>query len=610
MAIGLSGLFLNPAGLLSALFIIPFLLLYLIKPKPHHETIPSLLFIMKDRGRSNINNLFRTFLKDILLLFQLILLLLIIGAVARPYIKVPRKYLVKETVLLVDTSASMQAHGDARFKDAIKIAKENLGKENTIILIEQNPDILVEKVSSRRAEEALNRLKPTDTATDLTSALQLANGYANPGTRIVVISDFIPSAGDHDYNTVADALEGTGALVEYHPVTSSSKNVGIVDLAVGEVTSKVWIKNSNTRPKQVTLKISDAKQQVLLGPSETKEITFKTPPGITKLSILEKDDLAVDNNAWISTPEKNTIKVLIITNDEKNVKNSNFLLALNIIAKNFPIRFDISYAEPPKIPNMDYDVYIVDQANLDLILPGYVKKIEEVVEKGGAMIIFQQPSLFSLDWRNLLPVVALNDGTGGRASVVPEEVLGLTKDIEFGQVSSYMKVKSIDGATVIAKAVDPLIVMKKSGKGTVLYYGIDDNRGSFSRDPSYPVFWRRVFDLLTDRPSLENLNLKTGGILSLHKETTVKTPEGTIKSSLIQLKRAGIYTLPDRSLAVNLLSSGESSITTPQNLTRSETNKEGGGVEKAPKEVTDTLLWVAILMLILELLYMKYRGDL
>jgi len=605
----LGGLFLYPAGLATALVLIPFLLLYLIRPKPQRAPVPSLLFLMRDRGKGNINSLFRTLFRDLLLVLQLLLFLALILAAAKPYIDVPRTYLVEQTVIVLDVSGSMQA--DGRFDQAISLAKENLGKENTIILLQQNPRVLVERVSSSRAKAALGTVKPTATTTALTDALQLAGSYAGTGTRVVVISDFSATQGDLDYETATAALEGRGAIVDYLPVTGGSHNVGIIDLIVGPSTSSVWLKNYDARPEQVTLDISDAKQQVLLAKGETKEITFTTPPGVAELKIEEKDDLMLDNEAWTSTPEKNSIKLLAITNHRGIVQRSNLLLAMSIIQQNFPTSFDVEYAQPPKMPTLDHDVYLVNQASLNFILPGYVKDLKEKVNQGAGLVVIVQPDLFSLDWNDLLPVAPAQDLQGGRASIVPAAASGLTADIEFGQTASYLRVTAKDDATVVAKTEtgDPLIVLRRQGRGVVLYYGLDDAKASFSKDPSYAVFWRRAFDLLTDRPSLANLNVRTGSLIALTKKTTVKTPKGTVTGDLLSLDWAGLYVLPDRTIAANTLSDKEGDLSVP-NVTREQTDVNEKGTEKAPLELTNGFLWTAIALLLLEILYIKYRGDL
>lgn len=458
----------------------------------------------------------------------------------------------------------------------------------------------------------MKQLTPTETTTDITDALKLAETYATTGTRVVVISDFNPTAGDTDYNTEADAVAALGAIVNYLPVTSpATHNVGIIDLAVGPVTSTVWIKNYDAQPEQITLQISDAEQQVLLAPGETKEVDFKTPAGVTQVHIKEDDDLLADNTAWTSTPAKNNVKILLITNNQAVVQKSNLLVALNVISQNFPTTYDITYAIPPEMPDLDgYDVYIIDDTDLNLLLPGNIRDIKTKVGAGASFIAFTQNDLFSIDWQGLLPVQPANDTNGLRASITAPAVTTLTQDVEFGQTSNYLRVIAAQDATIVAATPDdPIIVLGPEGQGHVLYYGLDDSKASFSKDPSYPVFWRRIFDLLTNRPSLENLNLHTGAILSLPVPENIKTPTGTITASMLPLENAGLYVLPDRTIAANMLSDGESNLAT-QNVSKSQTAEEATAqTEKEPLELTDYILWAAIAFVLLELLYIKYRGD-
>ncbi|MBR9692341.1 VWA domain-containing protein [Candidatus Woesearchaeota archaeon] len=603
----LSSFFLNPAGIVTAFVLIPFIILYLIRPKPHHERIPSLLFIMKDTGKTNVNSFFRTFLKDILFLLHFLLLLLLIAAVMQPYIEVPHSFLAEQTILLVDASASMQS-GD-RFDRAIAIAESNLGRENTVITITGNPAVLLERAGAGKAKDTLKTLEPTDTETSISDALHLASSYAGAGTRVVIISDFIATAGDRDFDTAAALIESSGASVEYEHVTSNANNVGIIDLAVGPTESQLWIKNYNRRPADITLKISEAEQQVLLGPGESKEITFNTPPGIAKISIEEEDDLDADNTVWTSTPEENEVDVLFITNDRTAVEQSHAILALKVISQNFPTKFNVEFAEPPKMPKLNHDIYFFYEANLDFILPGYVKDLKEQVENGASVVIFTQEALFSIDWQGLLPVSPVEESSGQRGAIVPNQEV-VTEDIEFGQANEYLRVKTAENGIVIASiGDDPVIVMAQPGKGNILYYGIDDEKASFSRNPSYPVFWRRVLDRLTHRPSLENLNVRTGGILTFPTETKVKTPGGTLTGTIIPVERAGLYTYRDRTLVANMISDEESELNKPVNLTRAIGQEGNGSTDKVPKDLSDYLLWLALALLILEIIYLKYRGD-
>ncbi len=603
----LTNYFLEPRGLWTALALLPLILLYLIRPKPRLERIPSLLFILKDLGKDNTRSFFRNFLRDPLLILQLLFLLLLIAAAAKPYITIPRTALASHTILIIDTSASTQA--DDRFEHIIAIARDHLGKENTIILAQARPETIGERLSVRRAEKLLETLEPTDTTTDLTGALQLASTLAAPETIVEVISDFNPTTGDPDYDTAADALEALGATVNYHPVTSDGSNLGITDLRVGPTRSSVWIKNYDRRPRTTTLRIAGNDQELLLAKGETKRVDFETPTGTAELHLLTDDVLAVDNTAYLSTPEKTTIRLLIITNDKEGVEQSKLLVALDVLGRNFPTSYDLTYAEPPKLPTLDFDAYLIWNANLDFLLPGHIRNLKERVQDGAALIFLDQHNLFSIDWQGLLPVEAVNNSAGTRATIIPEPH-SLTTDIEFGQVPSYRRVKAAPDTTILAKtAHDPIIVLGTNGKGSTLYYGLPDD-SSFTTNPSYPIFWRRTFDLLTHRPNLATLNRRTGDLLVFPRRTTVRLPSGaTQETALLSLDHAGFYQLPDRIIAANLLSDREGALE-PHNLTRRAGNEAGETTDRVPYELTDTLLLAALTLLFLEVLYLKYRGDL
>lgn len=602
----LNDYFLSPFGLWTALALLPLILLYLIRPKPRHERIPSLLFVLRDLGRDNTKSLFRNFLKDLLLLLQFLFMLLVILAAAQPFIEVERTALIEHTILIVDTSASTQA---GRFERLIDAAQEALSKHTTLIEAQGNPRVIGEQLSLRKAETLLDELQPTDTTTDLTGALQLANGHAGPGTRVVVVSDFIPTTGELDYTPAADALEAIGALVEYKPITTQTENIGITDLRVGPARSSLWVKNYNERPESITLRIAGNDQDVLLAKGETKRLDFDTPAGTAELRILEEDSFAVDNVVHTSTPANTVVKLLIITNERQTVEESKLLIALDVISRNFPTRFEISYAEPPKLPTFEHDAYLIWETNLDFLLPGHIRSLKESVADGAAIIFMGQEDLFSVDWQGLLPVEWVNNSQGGRATLIPEPH-SLTTDIEFGQVPEYQRVKAAEGTALIAKTeYDPIVVLGSTGKGRTLYYGIPE-ASSFTKSPSFPVFWRRTFDLLTHRPSIATLNLRTGQVVTLTRETSVITPTGTEETDILVLDDAGLYTLPDRVLAANLLSDREGMLATPQNLSRADEEATGDAEDRVPRALTPFFLLGALALLFIELLYIKYRGDL
>src|SRR3989344_2261365 len=131
----LSGGFLDPGKILWPLaFLIPLVLLYLIRPRPVNVSIPSLMFILKDMGKSRLLHFFRTLLRDILLLLQLLAVLLLALTLAKPFIDGERESLVQQSILIVDVSASTRAFGDDTFETIRDAALERVTGDTVIIL--------------------------------------------------------------------------------------------------------------------------------------------------------------------------------------------------------------------------------------------------------------------------------------------------------------------------------------------------------------------------------------------------------------------------------------------------------------------------------------------
>ena len=98
----------NPYGIYSLLSIIPFIILYLIKPKPKIMTIPSLMFLIKMSGANKITSFFKQLIKDWLFFLQLLAILLSILIISQPALTYLHDITSSNTIIVLDVSASMQ----------------------------------------------------------------------------------------------------------------------------------------------------------------------------------------------------------------------------------------------------------------------------------------------------------------------------------------------------------------------------------------------------------------------------------------------------------------------------------------------------------------------
>lgn len=613
--------FLEPKLLYALLLLIPFILIYFIRPKPRHEVIPTLMFLFKDMGLNKKTTFLRRILHDLLFLLQLLILVLLLTALAKPYINVTKESLFKNTVIVLDASASMKADYESRtrFDEAVSIAKKNLGMVNTLIVVKKTPNVVLVDKPAGEVKEYLKSLKSSDSPTNLYDAVIAAGSYAKGDSRVVVISDFIDTETDSSLSTAKKTLESQGIKVDFIRVFKPVRNVGIVDLKIEDKKTTAVIRNYADEEAVVKLKVNSLEETINVPPASQELFSFSTPPGVAKLELElqgEKDGFLTDNTAFISTTGDAKRKVLLITNNPSPKKT--FLFNVFDVMKNT----EITVAVPPKIPDLEnYDVFIFKDINPSLILPGtYKGVINEVESQGKALVIAAQPDLLGIDYQGLLPFGVMNiTKTSSPLNILPTSTESLSSDLSFGITKKYFKLKPVEGKSFVTIAAtedkNPVITFMRQGNGKHFYYGIldeDSEAGStFPKSPDYFVFWKRLIDLATDTPSLSELNMKTGSIINLKEEQLVNTPEGRIRTDKLMLDNIGLYTLKDRAIAINLLNHAESDINNQGSIDEkgfaqpSERFKE-----KVPYELTDYFIIIALILLLFEFLYIKLRGDL
>ncbi|HJO02307.1 MAG TPA: BatA and WFA domain-containing protein, partial [Candidatus Woesearchaeota archaeon] len=375
--------FANTLGLIALASLIPFIILYLRKPRPQDRIIPSLMFILQNKKTSKQSDFLRKFLTNLLFFIQLLALIGLSIAVAEPFIKVPYDVSLENTIVVLDVSASMQAdeRGTTRFEKAIREGKKALSGKNSIILAENIPLIVLEDEEEKTASGILDSLQPKATTTNLGDAMLLAKDILQdrPG-RVVVISDFSNVDGP-DLLAVKKAISSEELIVNFIDVSNNAENAGITDMDVRKHSIKIYVKNFNSIRKQISLKlikdggvIADSGDIEVL-PNSIESFMFDdTPTGVSKIELNPKDDLDVDNVVYISAPLKKKVNVLLITNN-KDTNLENALLASRDIALNVvnpPVLTLNTYGE--RIEPFEHDVIVIHNINnigkRDGILPG------------------------------------------------------------------------------------------------------------------------------------------------------------------------------------------------------------------------------------------------
>ena len=329
-----------------------------------------------------------------------------------------------------------------------------------------------------------------------------------------------------------------------------------------------------------------------IAPYSVETALFSTLPGKSMIEIDNKDDFSVDNTAYISSPMKEKISVLLITNQ----RNSNLELAL----KSSP-KIALAIEEPPRLGSLDYDIIIFSNFNVNILLPSTPRDVERFVKNGANVIIMSQPDIKLVNWFDLMP---LDLGNYLNESTINIEVMNkFTKYLQQGEAGKYLSNNYFNStpfnkSIVMAAADDgsPLIAIKSLDKGMSVYYGITEER-DFMISPDYPVFWNNLIDFLVGRGDIADYNMRFTDFYS------------------INITKQGIYNINGKDVSLNLLDLRESDVGVSgiNNTAILKRDKEDFEVteaeQKMPYSFEKYLVILVLLLFAAEIFIIKSRGD-
>jgi hypothetical protein len=607
--------FANQIGLYALLSIIPLIIIYLLRPRPLKIKIPSLMFLMDIEKKKRLN-VFRKFFKDPLFLIQLFVLILASLAIAEPFIIANEELGGGHTVFILDASASMQA--DGRFERAVVEANKFLSSKNTVILAENVPLMAVKEVPAGSASDTMKKLNAKATTADISGAMLLGRRMLPEGGRMVVVSDFASWTGE-DPAISKRLAEANGITVEFVTVTGKTDNVGIVGGWFEGSDYRVVVHNFNKGPQTVKLDAAtDGTNKLTTNlniKAESNEYFTISDLGAgeTKISIESNDALLVDNNAYVIIPVSIKRDILYITNNTK---------VPSIIALKLAPFVTVQRTDTGSIPALSsYPIVFVSGS----LSAEAEKSISDHVKAGRNAVRIASPELVNMD---MLPVELAE--VSGETSLNIVRGSRMTEDIgiEKIKVKKHFKATLKRGAVSLVEAGDksPMLAYWKYGKGIVIYSGIADPVGDnifdplntmiwndFHALPEYPLFWKQMLEFITGSLDVSVYNAKTGQYINLQARETVKTPSENVTTDLLLLDEVGVYGLPDKEVAVNLYDEKESNLAGGGITAQPSETKEisyNTQIIRAPKYFDIYLIIIAIFLVILELYYLHWRGEL
>jgi len=319
--------FLVPAAAFLALTLPAIVALYFLRIRRPTRIVPA-LNLWPDQIRDRQANVpWQRLRFSWLLLLQLLGAAILVAAAVQPTLSAGTS-LARHSVVLLDVSASMQAHDvkPSRLDEAkneIGGLIDQLGPQDrmTLIAVDSTPRIIASVVGDRQAlHRALDATNATNGQADLSAALTLAAGLVRPGddARAYVFSDGIVGP------LRTDSTNALPFPAEYHRVGVSGENVGLTSLVVRtEAQSRagyLHLQNFGQQARSFSLewradgRLVDVRPLTLAG-GQAEDLVLPVPTGATLVSahITAGDVFALDDTVTAVARAPRAFRVLLVT---------------------------------------------------------------------------------------------------------------------------------------------------------------------------------------------------------------------------------------------------------------------------------------------------------
>ena len=590
--------FLAPAAFAFAAAIPVVIVFYLLKRKRVVKLISSTLLWQKFLAETQANAPFQRLRHNWLLLLQILMLLLAVFALARPYFTGTAKS-SRMRVLILDASASMQATDvkPSRFEqaraEALKWVDGLKDEDQMVVLVASaNTEVKQSATGDKGAlRRAIESTRATDSPTRLREAFQLADTLvknqpdkANP--EIHLFSDgAIPNLGE---------FENKNLPLVYHRIGTGANNLGIASLdaranpdnpAQRAIFTSVVNPSTNARQADVELRFGPElveTKTVTVPATNTLPLVFlasQPRDGIFTVKLAGTDDLAADDQASIVSILPRPVKVLLVTRGNRFLEKA--------------IR---------PVPNVQLTVVSVladDAAGFDIVVLDDVTPV--VWPKGGVLAIH-------VNFTNLFDEVSSADAP---AVVDWKNTHPLLRFVSFDNVyiNESLAVKAPKwGVPVVDSSQTPLVIAGEINRKRVVWVGFDTMQSTWPLRISFPIFIQNALEWMNPASgSASQLTIKTGepfrfAVADGVNTAQIITPDGSVKNISLEPKtrelvfgdttKQGIYNLRagtnDLSFCVNLMDAAESDIRPREEL---PLGKFGAGVAATKLQRANTELW-------------------
>jgi uncharacterized membrane protein len=610
--------FLSPLAFAIFGLTLPLVLLYFLKVRRRERRVSSLLLweaVVRDREASTF---FQRLQRDPLLILQILALLALTLALARPVATVMGEG-ARKVVIVLDVSASMKARdvSPSRFDvargEAVQLVRR-LGEAAEVMVVEAGVQPTVSAALSRDHDRALAAIRAAyarDLPNRLPEAVRTARALvgADPRAEIHVFTD-----GAY---TLAPSVETTDPRVHWVGVGRRSNNVGITNLAVrksyaGSFDYQAFVSLVNYTSEAQTFDFSLevdgrslAEKSVTLEPSVRRSVVLPfthNGGGAVAARLHINDDLASDNVAWAVLPPPRKIAVTLVSPGN---------LFLEKVLKTDPqVALEVKTPDQYAGGMENADVVVLDSATPSRVGAGRFVFVNTVPPDVPIEVLgrIEQPTI--MDWDRAHPVM---------------------RHVEFAKVAieDAMRLRPLSAGRPLVEAVGgPLIYALEEPDRKAIIVGFDLFKTDFPLRVAFPLILSNTLRWLhpaaLDQSSLQVAAGQPILLPVAHGVTsgTVTTPSGRIVKapitrgaiSFTETDEVGLYTLStargDLRVAVNLMDADESNLAPRPLPAPSGRRSEASAVVPVQRELWALFVLLALLLLALEgVLYWRRQSG-
>lgn len=362
-------------GILSPLYgwamllLLPIVALYLLKPRSEHKLVSNTFLWQKTAHALNSERLDKKLIRHWLFYLQMATIIIATLLLMHPYLN---RTAIKsdETVLIVDTSASMSTRADGQTRlEAVKVAAVELIKA-----LEGNPVVTVYALNDVLEQAYHGESK--DRAIDAIEAMEQTEMMMSEDLIRDVLSSYDTMASEYGIYVFTDHVLMADEGLQYYLATQGLNHVGIQNVTMrygdDEALFRVTLKNALDSEIQGELLIygDDALIKIIevgLEGSESKILDLALDGRYQGVSFKWGlgDDYLLDNTYYVSLA-RNDVKRILISGDSNRFLEEAFMIFPNV---------EVYKSDDVEV-NGDYDLYVYN-GRLPKVLP----------EKGGLMII-------------------------------------------------------------------------------------------------------------------------------------------------------------------------------------------------------------------------------